>query len=336
MGNGGSRLSHASFFSGVGGLDIGLTRAGWRTVSFSEIDPYASAVLAHHWPGVPNLGDITKLVGDQRSEDVRREWLSQRVGEQDRDADTIGLRAADDLWTHATLWSGGFPCTDLSIAGRRAGLTNDDGTLTRSGLAFAFLDLVERHRPEAILMENVYGLFSSNAGRDLGRLIRQMAELGYVGAYRGTDAQWFGVPQRRKRVFILAFDAQRHPDPDGPAQVLAVGTRCRRDHPQEREAWAQVASGPRSGTSVIGTLREHVRPGSNTDHAVLVGGSPADSRGVRTPDGMAGWLDRGSGMEEELPEGIDSHRYRCAGNGVVAPVAYWIGTRLRRYFETCV
>ncbi len=80
-------LTHASFFSGVGGLDLGLEWAGWQTVSFSEIDPYASAVLARHWPGVPNLGDIT----------------------------TLGALPA--ATASATLWTGGFPCQDLSVAG---------------------------------------------------------------------------------------------------------------------------------------------------------------------------------------------------------------------------
>ena len=332
-------------------MDIGLERAGWRTVSFSEIDPYACTVLAQHWPGVPNLGDITKLAGDERPEDVRRLGVSPGEGGQDGDSDALGLRAADDLWQHAILWSGGFPCTDLSIAGKRAGLTNDDGSLTRSGLAFAFLDLVERHRPEAILLENVYGLFSSHSGRDLGRLIRQMDELGYVGAWRGTDSQWFGVPQRRKRVFILAFDAQRHPDPDVPGTVLAVGTRCGRDHPKEREAWAQAPRGTASGavgrlfnaTAAFGGWRGpddwagtvSTRDYKSSNHLVS---ASVDPRGVRAPDGMARRLDDQplvADPEAFLPEGLDSHRYRCIGNGVVAPVAYWIGTRLRRYFETC-
>ena len=324
-------------------MDIGLERAGWRTVSFSEIDPYACTVLAQHWPGVPNLGDITAV----------------------RDV------------PQATLWTGGFPCTDLSIAGKRAGLTNDDGSPTRSGLAFAFLDLVERYRPEAILLENVYGLFSSHSGRDLGRLVRQMDELGYVGAWRGTDSQWFGVPQRRKRVFILAFDAQRHPDPDVPGTVLAVGTRCGRDHPKEREAWAQAPRGTASGavgrlfnaTAAFGGWRGpddwagtvSTRDYKSSNHLVS---ASVDPRGVRAPDGMArrlddqplvaSALDQGAGGADDndarggrlvighvgpdddlLPIGLDSHRYRCIGNGVVAPVAYWIGTRLRRYFETC-
>ena len=393
------RPTHASFFSGVGGMDIGLERAGWRTVSFSEIDPYASAVLARHWPEVPNLGDITRLVGEgtaepqgvahhgaganaqreavgtddrditalvghQRTEDVRRDGLPPRVDERSGDADAIGLRAADGDWQHATLWSGGFPCTDLSIAGKRAGLINDDGSRTRSGLAYAFLDLVERHRPQAILLENVYGLLSSNTGRDLGSLVRQMAELRYVGAWRGTDAQWFGVPQRRKRVFILAFDAERHPDPDGPGKVLAVATRCGRDHKAEREAWAKVApgvgEGPLGGLYVgpvdgafghhgVATPQQSLYMGHYISGPVRAGGqrlthqelddiggliavdrAPSDTEGVRAPSGVARLLDGSTWLED--PEGLDSHRYRCVGNGVAAPVAHWIGTRLMRYF----
>src|SRR6188768_2675628 len=98
-------LTHASFFSGVGGLDLGLERAGWRTVSFSEIDPYASAVLAERWPGVPNLGDITALVPDGELGNGRQ-----------RGSDAESQRGGPSFaWQYATLWSGGFPCQDLSV-----------------------------------------------------------------------------------------------------------------------------------------------------------------------------------------------------------------------------
>jgi DNA-cytosine methyltransferase len=161
-------LRHASFFSGVGGLDLGFHRAGIATVSLSEIDPYASAVLAERFPEVPNLGDITKLNGEEIPD--------------------------------AEVWSGGFPCQDLSVAGKRRGF--EDGT--RSSLAFTYLDLVERRLPRWVVLENVPGLFSSNGGRDFGRLIREMVALGYGLSWRTLDARFFGVPQRRRRVFIVA------------------------------------------------------------------------------------------------------------------------------------
>ena len=159
-------LRHASFFSGAGGLDIGFERAGIRTVSHSEIDPYASAVLKRHWPETPNLGDITAI-----------NW--------------------EDI-PNAEIWSGGFPCQDLSVAGKRAGFGGE-----RSSLAFTFIGLVERGRPRWIVLENVTGLFTSNHGADFRRLVGEIAELGYGVAWRTSDARHFGVAQRRRRVFIV-------------------------------------------------------------------------------------------------------------------------------------
>ena len=473
-------LTHASWFSGVGGMDIGLERAGWRTVSFSEVDPYASAVLAERWPGVPNLGDVLRLAaGPQRVPAV--------VGSDDAGVD-------DEDWRNTRLWTAGFPCTDLSVAGKRAGFHHADGSLTRSGLALAFLRLLERHRPECVLLENVPGLLSSHRGKDLGTLLGALGELRYGWAFRVLDAQWFGVPQRRRRVFILALDLERHPDERSAGEVLAVGSRCGRDHPAERAAWARAAGTTESGPHIASTLgandgkgtgfhrddkliirssdgepgpdgqevyqghlvarpintqRGHYDPdtdnyivvdgapphpgGGNLDgeleHGTLagaqgeaewalrelrraeVGGSPrqrglarqltgeleaalselsqpgprqaeamhrlwAATEGVgllrealpavqdvgRPVDGetepahpswtvrrltptecerLQGWPDGWTvarswsgfkaGSDPDLPLGLDSHRYRCVGNGVAAPVAQWIGERLAQY-----
>ena len=160
-------MRHASFFSGVGGLDLGFDRAGIHTVSVSEIDPYACAVLAERFPDAPNLGSITEV-------------------------------NANDI-PEADIWSGGFPCQDLSVAGKRAGFAGK-----RSSLAFTFLDLVEQRRPRWLVLENVPGLFSSNKGADFGRLLYEMEQLGYGVSWRTLDARYFGVAQRRRRVFIVA------------------------------------------------------------------------------------------------------------------------------------
>lgn len=143
-------LTSASFFSGVGGMDYGLHRAGWTTVSQSEIDKYANAVLASRWPGVPNHGSMLDW----------RDW-------------------PNDGWETADLWAGGPPCQDFSVAGKRAGLEG-----SRSGLALTWFDAVERHRPGAILLENVPGILSSNGGRDLRALTLRLEDLGYGWAYR--------------------------------------------------------------------------------------------------------------------------------------------------------
>jgi DNA (cytosine-5)-methyltransferase 1 len=281
-------LTHASFFSGVGGLDLGLGRAGWRTVSFSEIDPYASAVLAERWPGVPNLGDITALA-DSDERRLRRP-VHHGGGEREADAGSQSdERPSDVRIPTATLWTGGFPCQDLSVAGKRRGMGTEDDR-TRSGLAYAFLDLVERHRPPAILLENVPGLLSSNGGKDFGALLGRLAELGYWWAYRILDAQFFGVPQRRRRVFICALHAGAGFGADSPAAVLSVGSRCDGHSATGDEAGEGTTGSPGSGPAF--TLRRDpggtTGNGWNTNYAQRPSPDPG---GVREADGLAGRMD---------------------------------------------
>lgn len=260
-------LTHASFFSGVGGLDQGLERAGWRTLSFSEIDPYANAVLARHWPDVPNLGDITTLNDPEQAD-----------------------------WHGATLFSGGFPCQDLSIAGKRKGLAGG-----RSGLAYAFLTLVERHRPRALLLENVPGLLSSHRGRDLGALLGLMGFLGYGVAYRVLDARFFGVPQRRRRVFILGLRSGPD-DPDGrlaaerAAEVLSVGTSCPWHPPTGTKAGPVPAGGPRGGSGrygvdYVGSWQAGPHGHHGYDQASVQGHLPVVSHAITTTHTRTGRLD---------------------------------------------
>ncbi len=333
-------LTHASFFSGVGGIDIGLERAGWRTVSHSEIDPYASAVLAERWPGVPNLGDITRLAADVRPSH-HGGLVPDSPDRGERDGRAPG-RADGPDWQRATLWTGGFPCQDLSVAGKRRGMGTADGR-TRSGLAFAFLALVERHRPPWLVLENVPGLLSSNGGRDLGALLGALGELGYGWAYRILDARYFGVAQRRRRVFIVgSLGTDR-------ASAVLLEPDSGAWHPApRREARAGVAPTLESGTNRTGGTRP---PGTTVDTAEslvvaatlnsggndggfrtepgehLVIGAKADPRRNGAPDGLAGR------SHDLLPLGLDSHRYRCCGNGVVAPVAEWIGRRIIAVME---
>lgn len=191
--------THGSFFSGIGGFDLGFERAGFRTVFQSEIDPFASSILRRHFPDVPNLGDITKL------EDVP-------------DAD---------------VWTGGFPCQDLSVAGRRAGLLGG----SRSILALEFLRLARARRPAWIILENVPGLFTSNGGEDFATLLDALEELGYFVAWRTLDARYFGVPQRRRRVFIVGG-----PTLEGAGAVLALEASGERDPYPLDEAWPSAAA----------------------------------------------------------------------------------------------
>ena len=348
------RLTHASFFSGVGGLDLGLERAGWRTVSFSEIDPYASAVLAQQWPGVPNLGSIVDLAE--------------------------AASGGEAAWHRAALWTGGFPCQDLSVAGKRRGM----GAGTRSGLAYSFLALAERHRPRFVLLENVPGLLSSHGGRDMAALLGALVELGYGVGYRTLDARHFGVPQRRRRVFILGVTPGGRTGAECAAEVLSVGSRCRRHPPTGVEAGPGVTDGAgeriaptlRRGAHGIGKTpdpgrvraldglagrsydrggvvnaldqrrggaddneaqaghlvtafaqnqRDELRTSDTAFQLTTGGGKPGEGYSAVYGTGGGGVMD-----DPTLPLGLDSHRYRCCGNGVVADVAERIGYRLAR------
>lgn len=310
-------LTHASFFTGAGGMDIGLERAGWRTVSFSEIDRYACHLLAYRWPHVPQLGDVSAI----------SEVPSAR------------------------LWTAGFPCQDLSTLGKQSGITG-----SRSGYVWDFLDLVARDRPECVLFENVPGLLTSNMGRDFGVFAHTLAELRYVGAYRTFDSAFFGVPQRRRRVFVLALDAQRHPDERSSAEVLGVGEACRRPHTQGvvSEEEAPGAPGGRAGivpqaVRAKWASRSSGPPGTEHHNLVVVGSTTLASDGVRAVTGVArrpylgAWVQDREGNAHEvqggeaatwselMPRELDNRRYKVIGNGVSAPVATYIGSRLATY-----
>lgn len=160
-----------STFSGIGGFELGFQAAGAETAFLSEIDPGATAVLDHRFPEIPNLGDIAK------------------ADPHDLDIDCL---------------VGGFPCQDLSVAGRRAGLAGE-----RSGLFWHFRRLLEATRAPWFVLENVPGLLSSNDGRDMGTVVGALEQLGYGLAWRVLDAQFLGVPQRRRRVFIVGHLGSR-------------------------------------------------------------------------------------------------------------------------------
>lgn len=155
-----------SVCSGIEAASVAWHPLGWRAIAYSEIEAFPSAVLAHHYPGVPNLGDMTRF----------EEW-------PDADVDVL---------------VGGTPCQSFSVAGLRKGLADP-----RGNLMLTFGAIARRYRPEWLVWENVPGVLSSNGGRDFGTFLGMLAELGYGFAYRVLDAQFFGVAQRRRRVFVV-------------------------------------------------------------------------------------------------------------------------------------
>jgi len=157
-----------SVCSGIEAASVAWNPLGWEAEAFSEIEPFPCQVLKHHYPNVPNLGDMTKF----------KEW---NLGPID-------------------LFCGGTPCQSFSVAGLRKGL--DD---PRGNLMLTYLAIADKFRPRWLVWENVPGVLSSDGGRDFGAFLGGLGQLGYGFAYRVLDAQYFGVAQRRKRVFVVGY-----------------------------------------------------------------------------------------------------------------------------------
>jgi DNA (cytosine-5)-methyltransferase 1 len=188
-------VSFLSVCSGIEAASVAWEPLGWKACGFAEIEKFPSAVLAHHWPETPNMGDMTK----------HHEWPNT-------------LRP--------DLIVGGTPCQAFSVAGLRQGLADPRGNLT-----LVFLGLLEQLRPRWVVWENVPGVLSDKTGA-FGAFLGGLGELGYGFAYRILDAQHFGVPQRRRRVFVVGYlgDWRR------AAAVLFEPESMRGDHPPRREA----------------------------------------------------------------------------------------------------
>ena len=201
-----------SLFAGVGGFDLALMRAGVKVVASVEIDKKAQEILKRHFPESTIFGDIMEVTGEQ-------------------------LIAAGFIPRRGII-TGGFPCQDLSVAGKRAGLGG-----ARSGLFWQICRLLDETRAQNFVLENVPGLLSSNNGKDMACVLEALVERGYRVAYRVLDAQHFGVPQRRRRVFIVGClgDAGRSPE-----EILAIA-EGRAGH------LAQIEQGKRSATDLIAT-----------------------------------------------------------------------------------
>lgn len=237
-------LHFVSLFSGIEAFSVAASRivdVDWRPVFFSEIDPFACAVLAHRFPNVPNLGDITQIEIDH-----------------ERHIATNGAATAALPRTGIDILAGGSPCQGFSVAGKRLGARDP-----RSALAFEYARLVRGLRPRVLLWENVPGVLSSNGGRDFGAFLRSLAELGYGLAWRVLDVQHARVdsfpgatPQRRRRVWLVGCLGG---DGRVPAQILFERPSLLGDTPPRREAGKGFAApagyGPARNDRVVEVAR---------------------------------------------------------------------------------
>ena len=203
-------MKYVSLFSGIEAASVAWDGLGWEPLCFAELDEFPSAVLAERFPDVHNVCDVTKV-----------KWRKYR-GKCD-------------------LVVGGSPCQSFSVAGKREGLQGE------SGLMFEYIRAVREIRPRWFLWENVPGALSSEGGEAFRQLLSEMDKLGYGLAWRILDAQFFGVAQRRRRVFLVG-----HLGTCPPVEVLIEPESLRGDYPSSREKRQRLAAAARRGTASAG------------------------------------------------------------------------------------
>ena len=229
-------IKYISVCSGIEAASVAWHDMGWEPVAFSEIEPFPSEVLKTRFPNTPNWGDMTKF----------NTWPDANVN----------------------LLVGGTPCQSFSVAGLRQGLKDP-----RGNLMLTFLAIAERYKPKWIVWENVPGVLSSNGGKDFGSFLGALGELGYGWAYRVLDAQWFGVAQRRKRVFVVGCLG----DQRAAAEVLFESESVSRNPAPSREKRQATAGATQesigggsqwtspNGKDLVGALRARDYKGIGND-----------------------------------------------------------------------
>jgi DNA (cytosine-5)-methyltransferase 1 len=307
---------------------------GWEPVAFSEIEPFPCAVLAHHYPTVPNWGDMTKY----------KEWPNESID----------------------ILVGGTPCQSFSVAGLRKGL--DD---PRGNLMLTFLAIADKFRPEWLVWENVPGVLSSGRGTDFATFLGALGECGYGFAYRILDAVHFGVAQRRRRVFVIANsrDWRRAAAVLFERENLSKNLAPRRKKGKQIAPSVDVGvemCGPLTLNSMAGGQRQPcVTHASVAVQGTLIGrdensgpnGSGADETGsmftltktdvhaVTTQnmqvrrltcvecERLQGFPDGYTNVPYRNKPVTDGPRYRALGNSMAVPVMKWIGNRIQMLTE---
>ena len=326
--------TYGSLFAGVGGIDLGLDESGLDCLFQVEIDEHCQQTLSYHWPNVPKFRDI-------------------------KDVNGYDLPFVDVI-------TFGSPCQDLSIAGKHAGLDGE-----RSGLFFEATRIIKEMReksngqyPKWSIWENVTGALSSNAGADFGQALREMDEAGACfSEWAVLDARYFGVAQRRRRVYLLSvFDtaiASRCPDKVLPVNEGSSGDLKKSLKQQGQEAAREVADCLRSGgeggvplsrgenlvvepkaiildatrVNNVRTYEDDIAPcltrrmGTGGNTVPMVSPQPITNVRRLTPlecERLMGWPDNHTLNRADGKINSDSARYRMCGNGVASPVVKWV------------
>lgn len=282
------KLNVVGLFAGIGGIELGLSRAGHEALLLCENDVAASAVLAKRFP---------KL---RVHDDVRT------------------LRA---LPSETTLLAAGFPCQDLSQAGKTAGIEG-----ARSGLVGEVFRLLSARRVPWVLLENVPFMLHLSRGRALDVIVTALEALGYRWAYRVLDSRAFGVPQRRERVFLVA-------SLDGdPRDVLLVDDAGPPTHtPAFRTVpfgfyWTEGIRGLGAAVDAVPTLKGGSTVGIPSSPAILMPNGEIVTPDIRDAERMQGFAADWTAPARQVKK--PGFRWKLVGNAVTVPVAHWIGQRL--------
>ena len=217
-------MRYVSLFSGIEAASVAWGPLGWEPMCFCEVDPFPSAVLEQRFPGVPNLGDVSEV-----------DW-----------GEFVEASGRPDVVV------GGSPCQSFSVAGKREGLRG------ASGLMWEFVRAVREVVPRWVVWENVPGALSSSGGEDFRCLLASLDELGYGLAWRVLDAQFFGVAQRRERVFLVG-----HLGDVRACEVLFEPESLSWDSPSSREKRQELAAGAGGGAACAG-FKYHASPSAKT------------------------------------------------------------------------
>jgi DNA (cytosine-5)-methyltransferase 1 len=329
-------LTVGSLFSGIGGFDLGFERAGMRTVWFCEQDPFCQRVLGKHWPGVPVYPDVRALVADTDGGG----WPQPQSGEAgDRHvhADARLPREHDGAGglvpvrvPSVDVLAGGFPCQDISTAGRGAGI---DGA--RSGLWGEYARLIRDLRPRYVVVENVAALLA----RGMERVLGDLAACGYDAEWDCIPASAVGAPHRRDRVWLVAYAQSDGRGPGRARRPLAD----RSGEPVAVRSLQDVAYPARdlpAGSAPAGTVGKRARAGRERGAVAHTAGEGRGSaRPVRSAEAggagpfgepaRSGWWfsepDVGR-VAHGVPARVD--RLRSLGNALVPQIAEWIGRRI--------
>lgn len=281
-------ITTAALFAGAGGLEHGLAKAGFRAVLAADSDPAAQAVLKARFPDTKIVGDVGKLTSLP-------------------DVDLV---------------TAGFPCQDLSMAGTKAGLTGK-----KSSAVEHLFSLLEEFRVPKVLIENVYFMLHLDRGAAMHRLVLQLEKLGYRWAYRIIDSRAFGVPQRRRRVFLLAML-------DGDPGDILFGDDAGRTEEAYPSLDAPIGFYWTEGSSGNGLTRDAIPP-LKSGSSIGIASPPAvlfPDGGVKRPTIETAELLQGLPVDWTKPAadaGLPRMRWRLVGNAVSSPVATWLGERIK-------